>query len=47
MLSSDGRVISNFIYKALKDEPIKIYGSGSKQGLFVMWMIWLMEWLLL
>lgn len=34
MLSNDGRVISNFMYQALKDEPIKIYGSGSQTRSF-------------
>ena len=34
MLSNDGRVISNFMYKALKNEPIKIYGSGSQTRSF-------------
>lgn len=34
MLSNDGRVISNFMYKALKNEPIKIYGPGSQTRSF-------------
>lgn len=34
MLPNDGRVISNFMYKALKNEPIKIYGSGSQTRSF-------------
>jgi len=34
MLSNDGRVISNFMYKAIKNEPIKIYGSGSQTRSF-------------
>ena len=34
MLSNDGRVISNFMYKAIKNKPIKIYGSGSQTRSF-------------
>lgn len=34
MLSNDGRVISNFMYKAIKNELIKIYGSGSQTRSF-------------
>ena len=31
MHMNDGRVVSNFVIAALRDEPITIYGSG-KQG---------------
>ena len=34
MLSNDGRVISNFIHKALNNEPIVIYGDGSQTRSF-------------
>ena len=30
----DGRVISNFIYQALKNEPLTIYGSGKQTRSF-------------
>ena len=30
----DGRVISNFIVQALKDEPITVYGDGSQTRSF-------------
>ena len=36
MRSDDGRVISNFIKQALKNEKITLYGDGNKQDLFVM-----------
>lgn len=34
MLPHDGRVVSNFILQALKNEPITIYGSGSQTRSF-------------
>ena len=34
MLPNDGRVVSNFICQALKDEPITIYGEGSQTRSF-------------
>jgi len=34
MAKNDGRVISNFIVQALKDEPITIYGDGSQTRSF-------------
>jgi UDP-glucuronate decarboxylase len=34
MLSSDGRVVSNFIVQALKDEDITIYGDGKQTRSF-------------
>jgi UDP-glucuronate decarboxylase len=34
MLENDGRVISNFIVQALRDEPITIYGDGSQTRSF-------------
>ena len=34
MLENDGRVISNFINKALKNEPLIIYGSGNQTRSF-------------
>lgn len=34
MLPDDGRVVSNFIVQALKDEPITIYGDGSQTRSF-------------
>ena len=34
MAVNDGRVISNFIIQALKDEPITIYGDGSQTRSF-------------
>src|SRR5580704_4661270 len=34
MHPSDGRVVSNFIVQALKDEPITIYGDGSQTRSF-------------
>jgi UDP-glucuronate decarboxylase len=34
MLPSDGRVVSNFIVQALKEEPITIYGDGSQTRSF-------------
>jgi UDP-glucuronate decarboxylase len=34
MHPSDGRVVSNFIMQALKDEPITIYGDGSQTRSF-------------
>lgn len=34
MQANDGRVVSNFIMQALKDEPITIYGNGSQTRSF-------------
>lgn len=34
MLSNDGRVVSNFINQALRNEPITIYGDGSQTRSF-------------
>jgi len=34
MLENDGRVISNFIVQALRDEPITVYGDGSQTRSF-------------
>ena len=34
MLLDDGRVVSNFIVQALKDEPLTIYGDGSQTRSF-------------
>lgn len=34
MLANDGRVISNFIVQALRDEPITVYGDGSQTRSF-------------
>lgn len=34
MLASDGRVVSNFIVQALKNEPITIYGKGEQTRSF-------------
>jgi len=34
MLENDGRVISNFIVQALRDEPITIYGDGTQTRSF-------------
>ncbi|GAB4525281.1 MAG: SDR family oxidoreductase [Amphiplicatus sp.] len=34
MLENDGRVVSNFIVQALKNEPITIYGDGSQTRSF-------------
>ena len=34
MLADDGRVISNFIVQALKNEPITIYGDGTQTRSF-------------
>jgi UDP-glucuronate decarboxylase len=34
MASDDGRVVSNFILQALKDEPITIYGDGTQTRSF-------------
>ncbi len=34
MLPNDGRVVSNFIVQALKNEPITIYGDGSQTRSF-------------
>lgn len=34
MLPNDGRVVSNFIVQALKEEPITIYGDGSQTRSF-------------
>ena len=37
MQADDGRVVSNFILQALKNEPLTIYGDGkSDRGHFVM-----------
>ena len=34
MTAEDGRVVSNFILQALRDEPISIYGTGSQTRAF-------------
>ena len=34
MTADDGRVVSNFILQALRDEPISIYGSGNQTRSF-------------
>jgi UDP-glucuronate decarboxylase len=34
MLENDGRVVSNFVTQALRDEPITIYGDGSQTRSF-------------
>jgi dTDP-glucose 4,6-dehydratase len=34
MRPADGRVVSNFIVQALRDEPISIYGDGSQTRSF-------------
>jgi UDP-glucuronate decarboxylase len=34
MLENDGRVVSNFIVQALRNEPITIYGDGSQTRSF-------------
>jgi UDP-glucuronate decarboxylase len=34
MLENDGRVVSNFIVQALRDDPITIYGSGEQTRSF-------------
>jgi UDP-glucuronate decarboxylase len=34
MLENDGRVVSNFVVQALRDEPITIYGDGSQTRSF-------------
>lgn len=34
MLADDGRVVSNFVLQALRNEPITIYGDGSKTRAF-------------
>jgi UDP-glucuronate decarboxylase len=34
MLENDGRVVSNFIVQALRDEPITVYGDGSQTRSF-------------
>lgn len=34
MLANDGRVVSNFIVQALKNEPLTIYGDGSQTRSF-------------
>jgi UDP-glucuronate decarboxylase len=34
MLENDGRVVSNFIVQALRDEPITIYGTGTQTRSF-------------
>jgi UDP-glucuronate decarboxylase len=34
MLEDDGRVVSNFIVQALRDEPITLYGDGSQTRSF-------------
>jgi UDP-glucuronate decarboxylase len=34
MHPNDGRVVSNFIVQALKDEPITLYGDGSQTRAF-------------
>ena len=34
MMENDGRVVSNFIVQALRDEPITLYGDGSQTRSF-------------
>jgi UDP-glucuronate decarboxylase len=34
MLENDGRVVSNFVVQALRDEPITVYGDGSQTRSF-------------
>ena len=34
MLENDGRVVSNFIVQALREEPITLYGDGSQTRSF-------------
>ncbi|HZT24280.1 MAG TPA: UDP-glucuronic acid decarboxylase family protein [Pseudolabrys sp.] len=34
MLENDGRIISNFIVQALRDEPLTVYGDGSQTRSF-------------
>jgi UDP-glucuronate decarboxylase len=34
MLENDGRVVSNFIVQALRNEPVTIYGDGSQTRSF-------------
>lgn len=34
MLENDGRVVSNFVVQALKEEPVTIYGDGSQTRSF-------------
>jgi UDP-glucuronate decarboxylase len=34
MLENDGRIVSNFIVQALRDEPITVYGDGSQTRSF-------------
>src|SRR3954467_3729821 len=34
MLENDGRVVSNFVVQALRDEPITIYGDGTQTRSF-------------
>jgi UDP-glucuronate decarboxylase len=34
MLENDGRVVSNFIVQALRDEPVAIYGDGNQTRSF-------------
>ena len=36
MLLNDGRVVSNFIVQALRNQDLTIYGDGFKQDHFVM-----------
>ena len=36
MRADDGRVVSNFIVQALRDEPLTIYGDGRQTGRFAM-----------
>lgn len=38
MLPDDGRVVSNFIVKVLKGEPLQLYGDGSQTRSFCLWM---------
>ena len=39
MHPNDGRVVSNFIVQALKNEDITIYGDGRRRAVFAMWTI--------
>ncbi|EGV20668.1 NAD-dependent epimerase/dehydratase [Thiocapsa marina 5811] len=37
MHPNDGRVVSNFIVQALRNEPITIYGEGTQTRSFCLW----------
>ena len=38
MHPNDGRVVSNFIVQALRNEPITLYGDGTQRARSAMWM---------